>query len=331
MTEEDIKKEAQGDINKKPFFESFNEKINDTSFLKNLRTSVILVMVVGVPLLYFGLFGNFDFAVLLNWKLGFLAVMTMGLVFMLRIDTMLRAFDDEMTHNTELMQIEADIKTETAKIKDHKKGRMFVKDYNRREQEYHDGLKTDAEIDRIKNILTKLEIAGKDSTKRYASLKNRLKSLETHPLHEKITPIDYEEIYTFESKRTKKKSSAKHKLTFSPTKISPVKSIFNSALKGFGGGVAGSLPFMFGSSLKTILAYYFSLFAAIAWTALQTYIKTRSKTAGRYKETRAFKLEILKECNQFIANFKEELPQQEKTEEIRRLEYEENRTQSAFS
>lgn len=285
---------------KKITYQDFQKKLNDTSFLKDVRTILIFVIVIFVPILYFGLFGSFTLKMLLNWQLGSLAIMSIALVTLVRFDTRDRAFDDEIKSNKELNNVESEIVVETKKITDHIKGRAFVKKYNQDERVQSNQEKTDERIEKLKQKITLLEIKGKFG-KKYELVKKEIANLEIHKLvDKKFKPIKYDELYSLDSKKKKRKISAKEKLTYNPKKENFVKSVTNIVLKGFGVGGAGSLPFMIGADLKTILAFYFAMFMAILMTVIQTYIKTRKKTSTRYKETRTFKLSLLKECNSFI-------------------------------
>lgn len=283
-------------------YQELQEKLNDKTFLKNLRTIIIIIIVIGVPLLYFGLFGSITLETLLSWKLGGLAIMSIGLVTLIRIDTKSRAFDDEINANKKLNEIENEIINKTKLMNNHIIGRKFVKYYNLKEQKEADENKTEYAIETLKQKISFMEIKGKFG-KRYNKLKNRILELEKHPLHDKIKPIVYDELYNFNSKRLKKQASSKQKLTYNPKKENVVSSAFNVFMKGAGIGGAGSLPFIIGEDIQTIMAFYFALFITVLITVLQSYIKTRYHTANRYMETRVFKLQLLNECIDYIKNY----------------------------
>jgi len=294
---------------KEDIFARAQNKLNDNEFLKNVRTTLILIIIIGVPILYFGFFDNITLSALMSWNLGGLAIMSIALVTLLRVDTKSRAFDDGIKYNNDLYQTEIDIIAENDKISDHILGRRFVKDYNKQQHKIEDEKATDKAIDKLNLKITALQIKEKDKSKRCLKLKKKLAELKLKGKKGKFTDINYEDLYNLNGKANKRGKGAKADLTYNPKKESIIANLFGIFFKGFGLGAAGSIPFLFHATFKTILIYYLTLFIACAITVVQTYIKMRYKMSHKYFDTRKFRLHMLKLVNAYIANPpKEETP-----------------------
>lgn len=303
-------------------WEKVSNRLNDTVFLKNIRTSVIFMIALGVPILYFGFFDSLTLAGLLDWKIGALAVISIALIAMIRIDTKARAFDDEIRSNKQLAKIEVEVQDEMDKIENHLLGYKFVEHFNKEQQRIQDELATTKEKNQLKRKKAKLEINSKIHTKAYKKAVKRLEYLKDHNVRGKYKPIDYGDLYTYSGKKGKSASQVKDNLKYNPKKDNPFSTVFGLVIKGSAIGGSGSLPFVVGASISTIFIFYLTFLLAIFLTVLNHYIATRFKTSNKYFESRKYTFKVLKQCNEFIAD--KELEQQrietEKKKQIQEIE-----------
>jgi hypothetical protein len=283
-------------------FVKLQNLMNDSTFLKNVRTVIIMIIVFGVPMLYFGFFDNLTWDVLLSFKLGGLAILSTVLVTMVRFDTKARAFDDELFNNPDLIKVENEINDETNKITDHVRGIKFVETYNETQQLLANQHATDVRRNELKRQIAVLEVANKMGKKKYSKLVKALHDLELKGAKGKYSPIAYDELVSAESKKIKRNLSAREKITYNPKSENVFAALGNTLFKSLGIGGAGSIPFMIGSEPKTIVIFYLALIVAVISTIIQTYLKVRLKTGKKYLKARQFKRALLQECNSYIAN-----------------------------
>lgn len=303
---------------KKKKIEEWQERFNDIEFLKNVRTVLIFIIAIGAPILYFGFFDSLTLETLLTYQIGTLAILSIFLIGMIRIDIKARAFDDEINHNEKLQQVENGIDEETAKISNHYLGHKYVELYNANMQKSKDEEATEKQKNKLNLIKARFEVAGKFKSAKYKRICARIEDLKEHKVRGKYKPITYADLYTVDSKREKNSLDPRSNLRYSPKKESPFSTTSSIALKGSAIGGAGALPFIWSASFTTILIFYATFFVAIFQTVIMNYIKTRNQTKKRYYATRKFKLCLLKECNAYIAKHSNEsipTPQPVKKEE----------------
>lgn len=285
---------------KEPFFMRLSNALNDTDVLRNIKTTIILLIALGIPILYFGFVENISFEGLWNWKLGFLAVMVVFLLALIRIDTKARAFHDEVVSNLELNKTEQAVADENDKMKNHLLGHKFVIDYNNDQQKMADEMATAKRVNTLNHIKAKYEIKGKTKSKRYNLICKELDKLKKHNIKGKYKPIEYSDIYTFSSRKYKNGAQSKKNLTYNPKSENPLTTLFGLIGKGATIGGTGAIPFIWGQETRVILIFYGSFILAIIQTILKAYLGTRTKTNKKYFPARKFKLAIMKECNAYI-------------------------------
>lgn len=306
---------------KESWFTAFFE--NDT-LMRNLRTGLILIVSIGAAFVYFGIGDQLSLATILSVapKIGFLSILTLLSVQSMRYDTATRAFEDEMSSNTGLIETNTKIETERSKIKNHDLGIDFASDYNQSRQKTLNKAKTKTELDRMERLLIELKVAGKSQTKKYSYVQSRIEYLQKNQLVDKrFKPVSFSTIYQTEHGTKKKEDHDLNKeLNFNPKTHGMTKSVFSSVIKSLGIGGSGSFVFALSESWESIVIYYGLLLASLTLTAVTTYPKTRKLTGKRYLNVRKEVLNLLTQCNVYIFNKEAEFKQKAIADELRAAE-----------
>ena len=296
----------------------------NTELLRSIRTIVSFLISIGLPMVYFGIFVNFDqldITAMLVMKFSGLAVVFMLSIWNVRFEIANRAFEDERKENKDLKGIETDIGNEKAKIKDHDLGILFAADYNIKQRAVRDKQATARRLEALERRLLLHKVKGRQKAAKRVTAK--IESLKANPIivwWKPLKPIAFSDLYEVESHKAKRELSPHQKLKYRPQTDGMMSSVISSLFKSFGFGTAGSLPFLIGTPIMTILIFYGGLILSMIWTAITIYIKTRYKTQTKYLDARSFKRDLLKQCVLYIAEQKKAAvpsvstaPEQDKT------------------
>lgn len=286
---------------KKPLFIRLQEGLNDPDVLRNIRTTIILIIALGAPILYFGFIENMSFEGLFTWKLGFLAVMSIASVKMVQIDTKIRAFEDEIMNNINLNKVEKQIYEENKKTKNHYLGHKWVNKYNDEQQKTADETATEKKRNKLNYKKATLEIKGKFNTRAYKNIVKQIKHLETNNVRGKYKPIEYNDVHTMDKSGKNSGAQAKKTLNYNPKKENVISTTLSIFIKGATMGGAGSIPFLWNQDWRVVILFYLTFIFSLLLTIFQTYIKTRRKTEKKYLPAREFKLDLLHDMNKYIA------------------------------
>jgi len=292
---------------KKPFLLRLQEALNDTDVLRNIKTVIIFIIAFGVPILYFGFFDSLSLERLFTWRIVVLSILAILLVAVIRIDTKSRAFDDEILTNKVLNDTERNVYIENKKIKNHLLGHKYVITYNIEQQKLADEMATEKRKNILNQKKAQYEINGKTEDKKYIAIIKELADLEKHLIRGKYSSISYDDLYSLENKKKDRSSQARANLRYNPKAENAIATITGILTKGATIGGAGALPFVWNAGWKTILIFYGTFLVTIIYTVLKTYIKVRVRTGKKYLKTREFRLDLLVDCNAFIAENEKKL------------------------
>ncbi len=304
---------------KEPFFDRFFE---NQTLMRDLRTTLIVIISIAIPFAYFALGNQITLETLLSVgpKLGVLSAITMLAVQSMRFDTATRAFEDECESNKNIQDVDAKIVTERQKIKNHDLGIEFTSEHNKRDRNSLNKIKTEEKLQLLDFKLVQLKAKGKAATKKCRELETRIASIRKNGLVDRrFKPITFASFYQAESgERRKSDHNLNQELAFNPKTYGMTKSVAGSIVKSLGIGASGSFMFFLNESWQNILLYYGLLLGSIALTVITTYPKTRQLTKKRYLASRKKVLSLLEQCNAYIASKEEELKQKAVEDEKKR-------------
>lgn len=281
--------------------------LNNQRLLRNARTILSVVVSIGVPILYFGLSGNIDWESIVNFQFGMLSAITLFSIWNTRIDFASRAFEDECKANEDITKVEKDINNVKSKITmdDHPLGNLWAAGFNKSERKRIAQARAQDRIDKIQSKMELLAVRGKTLSKRHQLLQKKLAKLKDKGVRVwRFKPIRYAKVYDFHSKASKTEVNPASRISYNPKWDGWAGSLLGTVVKSFGIGGAGSIAFLIGAPLKTIIAYYVFLFISITLTIVTVYANVRLKTRVKYLEARQNKLKMLESCYKFMEDEK---------------------------
>lgn len=288
----------------------WNEKINDffgnDELMANIRSGVVLLLAIGLGLLYFGLYNSFDIKALISVKTIGLTVIAMMSNWLWRIDIEIRAFNDELRDNEILAQVENDIETESNNFDDYDSALEYVKEWNDKQQDLYNKLKTEERI----RVLTQQSRYNKIRPKRFwhkikkprsnYNIAQEIERLEVNPLIDKsFKPITVNQLISVQKIKKNNERKGQDSIEYNPKREGTAKSLLFSLFKFVGIGGGGGLAFGITDNPKSILIYYVLLLIALALTTFKRYPKVRKNTKTTYLQTRKNKLKLIQDMKQF--------------------------------
>ena len=271
--------------------------------IKNARTVIVIVLVVAVPLLYFGYADSLTLTNLLSFQFGGISVVVALTAFLANKEARLRAFDNAYEMDKEKgkdkgeLEEKEDTYQEHARTIQNKDPRMkrsveFINEYNKEQQDMYNRIKTDDEIAKLERRAVKLRLDDKD--KKANKVDKQIERLKQEPLFDnKFDPYDIKEIVNANRdgrKRRKRKGNAEIKVN--PTKVNPFSQGFSTFIRGLTGGVAGTAAFTLSESPSTIFWFYITYTGILAFTVITAYSITVWRTLGSYKNSLERKINI---------------------------------------
>lgn len=303
--------------------EHINEFFNNDELMSNIRSGIVLFFALGLGFLYFGLYSSIDFGALLSFKTAGLTMTALLSNWVWRIDLEIRAFQDELRDNLELTQIETDIQEESNTFDDYENALEFVKDWNERQQDMFNLLKTEARIS-VLNQAIKYSVVRKKRWwhKKFLfinlipstvkEMTEEIERLEINPLIDKsFKPITVNQLISVQKIKKNKERKGQDSIQYDPKRDGTKKSLVFSLFKFLGIGGSGGIAFGIIDEPGTIVIFYLMLLITLALTTFNRYRKVRKNTKTTYFMTRKNKLKLIREMKEFKAIKKLIAPKEE--------------------
>lgn len=300
--------------------EAINGFFSNEELMSNIRSGIVLTLALGLGLLYFGFYSNFDLNTLLSIKTVGLTLTALLSNWLWRIDIEIRGFTDEIRENVELKSIEEDIQTESNSFEDYDSALEFVKDWNETQQDMFNKLKTEERENHLKQLLKYNKVRQKHwwnalpyfKPRNDKSINEELDALELNPLIDKtFKAITVNQLISVQKIKKNHERKGQDSIEYNPKREGTVRGLLFSLVKFLGIGGGGGMLFGITDSTKTIVIYYLMLLAALALTTFSRYTKVRKNTKTTYYNTRKNKLNLIKEMKDYKSQKKLPPPKEE--------------------
>ena len=271
--------------------------LTNEKYLRNVRTVLIAIVVIGIPLIYFGFFDNINIKSLLTIGTTTLTILGLFVVWLWKFEVMNRAEYDEFKNNTYWQELEEHINKEVKKIDDPKQANDYINDYNKKEQLYYDTMLTNGIIEKLKTKIVKRIANGKKVTK----LEKKIELLEKSPKkNKKYVQLNSKDILLANNRNNKNDINGRNLFVYNHKTDGIGWEIATSTFNMVGIGGTAGIHFWINTDLWTIVIYYLLLFTVLALTTVFKYSSTIVKLKDKYIPTRINIYKFLVEMNESI-------------------------------
>jgi hypothetical protein len=298
--------------------EWLDDFLNNEKMINDIKSGLVLLVAILLPLLYFAYSENFKLDALLKVEFGILALFVVFGNMMTWLEISDKAIRDERDNNEEVRNAEQlTIDKQNTLPKNVDDLIDFNIYYNENKQHNRNKQHTEKRIEKYQSKITNLKVKGKS----YQKYQNKIDNLRKNPLYDKsYKPVQIKNIITIEKRNTNEvegNDSLHVNLKTYGWKSFAFKQVFKSL------GIGGSGLFLLGFSEnpKTILAFYGIYIISLSLIVLFRYPSIR-------KLTRGFYLITLKNKRNYIDEFHEWKNEQDKKEETKGEQNEETSTRN---
>ena len=273
------------------------EYITDEEFLKNIRTSLIVLFAMSFGFMYFGFITNINWNAIFTFEISGMAISLFLSVYIPRLEIKHRAIDVSKRKNDLVIKLDKEIQQEIDNVNDIDKVIEFTDQFNLTETNRIRSKKLVKKRDKINKKITHRKLRKKDYTK-YSQKLERLQ-LENMSVWN-YNPIKYSDLLGDSSSSSKSNVRDRKSINYNPLLDGEVTVIILTVLKfcGFAGGI--SMPFILNVPITTIIAYYSILAISLGIGLPKVYLTTKLRMVTRYLPKRKEKLLVLKALNEYI-------------------------------
>jgi hypothetical protein len=263
------------------FQQAILDFFDNKQLLKDIRTGSILLLILLIPLFWFGFKDTLVFNSLWSWSFGSAIVVITLSIYLATTETKTRAYDDRFTLNTELQKIHNDIQDNSVTIKQlDKKIKRSIKwcnEYNKDQQDMYNEIKTNNKIDILEKRAIKYRIRGKE--KRATSCDYEIDKLNDNPLIDKrFKPYDIKRLLTIEKRAIKfNKQKGDNEINSNPKHTNIGTILLGMPIRALGVGMFGAVPFIIDESPGEVILFYIAYLLTMAITIITQYLITQYK------------------------------------------------------
>ena len=268
-----------------------NEKL-----LKLIRRIGVGLIVVILPLFYFGFKDTFTIEALLTFTYGILMVIVTVSVVLATKETKEASFDLTCENDKELPTLHESIETNSKTIRKldrtGKSQQNWLSNYNKEQQETYDLELTNERIEKLEDKAWRFRFSNKE--KKALKIDREIKHLKTNPLRDKNF-VPYSIKYIMNTDRNKfkfKKKKGNPNVNTNPKKLNFKMTLASALLRSSGLGVAGTIPFIINEKTSTVLIFYLGFMVLLFITVLSQWILTGYITTHSYKKGKETVVEI---------------------------------------
>jgi|LGVF01.2.fsa_nt_gb hypothetical protein len=259
-----------------------NEKL-----LKQIRTISIILIILIVPIVWFGFKDTITFGSLWTWAFGSIILVITFSVLLATIETKSIAFDYTVELDEDIIpnqsKIEVNSKTINELDKTGKESLLWCNQYNVEQQATYDLIKTNEQIDLYEKRALRHRLNGKDKKAEWYD--KQIERLKKEPLTDKkFTPYDVKRIRNVNKigiKLSKKKGNTEIKSN--PKQLNLITILLSMPIRALGLGLLGTIPFVVNESIGTVLLFYIGYLLTMIVTIISQYLITSYKTTHSYK------------------------------------------------
>ena len=259
-----------------------NEKL-----LRAVRIVVITLIIILLPLFYFGFKTTFDIRLLWNLDFGAIVVIVTLSVVLATIETKIASYDLTCDTDVDLPTLHIKIKENSKKIRNNdKNGKIstkWISNYNKDQQKMYNEIKTNELIDVYEEKALLYRVKGKEKKAEYYD--RQIKKLRKTKIKDKtFVPYSIKRILNIEKggfKFNRKKGNTD--INTDPKKVNWKLTLISMILRSSGVGALGTIPFVMSESVGTVLGFYVGYILIISFTVLSQWIMTSYVTTHSYK------------------------------------------------
>ena len=257
--------------------------------LKNIRTGAVIILLLLIPIVYFGYRASFTFAALFSWDFGSAIVVITLSIFLATMETKSFAYDITIDLDQEIKDLEIKVESNGDIIRSNdangKKSVSWCNKYNKDQQKMYDEIKTNDRIAIYEKRALNARVNGNE--KRALKYDKLIKNLKKNGLRDKhFKPYNIKRIMGVDRigvKLAKKKGD--NEISSNPKKINFITILLGMPIRALGIGVIGTIPFVWSGSPETVFLFYISYLLAIIITVVSQYLITSYKTTYGYKKS----------------------------------------------
>lgn len=261
-----------------------NEKM-----LKAVRSIVISLIILIVPLFYFGFKDTFDLEALFTWDFGVIVVIITFSIILATIETKSTAYDVTISTDNELQEDLKTIEDNSRLIrKKDRVGKISVKwlnTYNKEQQKMYDEILTNDKIDILEQKALNYRIHDKEHKAK--KIDAEIKRLRKKKLKDRnFIPYSIKKVLNIEKSGLKfKRKKGNNEIDVNPKRVNWAMTFINMILRSSGVGVIGTIPFAVNESLGSVLLFYLGYILVVAFTIFTQYLLTTYVTTHSYRKS----------------------------------------------
>jgi hypothetical protein len=268
-----------------------NEKL-----LKLIRRIGVGIIVIILPLFYFGFKDTFSLDALLTFTYGILMIIVTVSVVLATKETKDASFELTCENDKELPSTHENIESNSRVIRKldrtGKRQQVWLTDYNREQQATYDLELTNERIEKLEDRAWRYRFAKKE--KQAKKIDREIKRLKENPLRDKnFVPYSIKKIMNTDRNKFKfKKKKGNIDIEINPKKLNLKATLFSALIRSSGLGVAGTIPFIINEKTSTVLIFYAGFITLLLITVLTQWILTSYITTHSYKRGKEKVVEI---------------------------------------
>ena len=284
--------------------------------LRNGRGIGILIVIISLPLLWFGYKDTFKINDFLTFEFGSITLLITLSIYLATKETKTRAFEDSYMNQENKLQELNDSKNKNAKTINKKDPRLkytmqFMIQYNNDQQEMYNEIKTNKAIQALSQRIRSLYVKGKEN--KAHKLEKEIERLKENPLVDKrFRDYDPRKIVSeIDTSIKLPKKKGNNEIDVNPKSVSAWVLMTRVLFNAIGVGAIGALTFSMGASAGEVVLFYFFYAISISMAVMLNYIITSWQMENTYKNSL---IKIISIQELLIEKF-EELKQQEQNKQ----------------
>lgn len=270
--------------------------LNNTELLQDIKSILMLLVSIVLPMIYFSYSKNFSLSGLFNWYFGVLALFVILGNVIVFFESSEKALRDEKATNEDVTKVEAStLELQTTLPKRIDSLIAFNKFYND-EQQHNKNIEFTNDVIRKYEIkVLKRKIRGKP----HDQLDKEIERLHETPLFNKrYKPVQIQNIVSLE-KVKRNEMSGNDAFTVNPKTYGFKRFMAKQPLKAISVGGSGMFMLGFTESLGTIITFYIIYLLSLAILFAMRYVLARKITKTLYVKSLTKKQEYIAEYHEW--------------------------------
>lgn len=283
--------------------EWLDDFLNNEKLINDIKSGLVMIVAVGLPLLYFAYSENFKLDTLITIEFGILALFVIFGNILTWLEVSDKAIRDEKLVNEELQREEKlTIEKQNTLPKNIDDLIDFNIYYNETKQKNRNRKYTENKIERLQSKITNAKVKGKP----YDKYQRKIDNLRQNPLYDKTyKPVKIQNIISIE-KRKENEIEGNDSLHVNLKTYGWKSFAIKQFIKSLGIGGSGLFILGFSDTWETIAAFYIIYIVALLLIVLFRYPSIRKLTKGFYILTLKNKRNYIDEYHEWVKSNKVE-------------------------